>query len=79
MKPSITSQKVVTNNYSNRTDDNNQMTQLIGKMGEVVDRMGTMLGLSAAQLSAIKASAFDKDQMYTVMGRDQIYLNEQRL
>lgn len=79
MKPSITSQKVVTNNYSNRNDDNSQMTQLIVKMGEVVDRMGTMLGLSAAQLSAIKASAFDKDQMYTVMGRDQIYLNEQRL
>ena len=80
LRPSMGGQ-VVNNTYNstNNSGQDKQMNQLISKMSEVADRMGTMLGLSAAQLSAIKASAFDKDQMYTTMGRDQIYLDEQRL
>lgn len=80
IKPNMGGQ-VINNTYNstNNKSQDQQMNQLIAKMGEVADRMGTMLGLSAAQLSAIKASAFDKDHMYTTMGRDQIYLDEQRL
>ena len=81
LKPHMGGQ-VVNNTYNNNGNSKNQseqMNTLISKMSEVADRMGTMLGLSAAQLSAIKASAFDKDQMYTTMGRDQTYLDAQRL
>lgn len=78
LKPNVNNSSVVNNTYEGKSDDT-KMDQLLGKVAEMTNRLGTMLGLSAAQLSAIKASAFDKDQLYTTMGRDQIYLDEQRL
>lgn len=78
LKPNVNNSSVVNNTYEGKNDDT-KMDQLLGKVAEMTNRLGTMLGLSAAQLSAIKASAFDKDQLYTTMGRDQIYLDEQRL
>lgn len=56
-----------------------QVNQLIIQTAQMVDSMGQMLGLNAAQLTAIKAGAFDKTHMYSVMGRDQIMFNTQQL
>ena len=79
LKPNISGQQIVNNNYADTNGSNKQMSELLSQVTEMTNRLGTMLGLSSAQLSAIKASAFDKDQMYTTMGRDQTYLDAQRL
>ena len=79
LKPNISGQQIVNNNYADTDGNNKQMSELLSQVTEMTNRLGTMLGLSSAQLSAIKASAFDKDQMYTTMGRDQTYLDAQRL
>ena len=79
LKPNISGQQIVNNNYADTDGSNKQMSELLSQVTEMTNRLGTMLGLSSAQLSAIKASAFDKDQMYTTMGRDQTYLDAQRL
>lgn len=73
--------QVVTNNYngSQNNSDNQYMNEVIDRLGDVANRLGTMLGLNAAQLSAIKAGAFDKDQLYGTMGKDQIMFDAQRL
>lgn len=67
----------VGNSVSAITTD--QVNQLIIQTAQMVDSMGQMLGLNAAQLTAIKAGAFDKTHMYSVMGRDQIMFNTQQL
>lgn len=59
--------------------DNKYMGEVLDRLGKMTDRLGTMLGLNAAQLSAIKASAFDKNSLYSKMGMDQIYYDAQRL
>lgn len=79
LKPNISGQQIVNNNYADTDRNNKQMSELLSQVTEMTNRLGTMLGLSSAQLSAIKASAFDKEQMYTTMGRDQTYLDAQRL
>ena len=45
----------------------------------MLNRFGTMLGLNAAQLSAIKAGAFDKNQFYGIEGTDQALFDNQHL
>lgn len=67
----------VTDSGSAVTTD--QVNQLINHTAQMVDRMGQILGLNAAQLTAIKASAFDKTHMYSVMGRDQTFFDAQQL
>lgn len=79
LKPNISGQQIVNNNYADTDGNNKQMSELLSQVTEMTNRLGMMLGLSSAQLSAIKASAFNKDQMYTTMGRDQTYLDAQRL
>ena len=79
LKPNISGQQIVNNNYADTDGNNKQMNELLSQVTEMTNRLGMMLGLSSAQLSAIKASAFNKDQMYTMMGRDQTYLDAQRL
>ena len=59
--------------------DNKYMGEVLDRLGKMTDRLGTMLGLNAAQLSAIKASAFDKNDLYSKMGMDQVYYDAQRL
>lgn len=82
LSPDIRSQQVVNNSNSyvtnNQTGDSS-MKEMVGKMDELIGKFGTMLGLNAAQLSAIKASAFDKDQLYGTMGKDQVYFDAQQL
>lgn len=82
LNPDIRSQKVVNNSNSYVTNNqagDSSMREMVGKMDELIGKFGTMLGLNAAQLSAIKASAFDKDQLYGTMGKDQVYFDAQQL
>lgn len=79
IQPVRNSTKVVNNNQSASVTDNKTMREVLNRLGEMTDRLGTMLGLNAAQLNAIKASAFDKNQLYSTMGKDQIYYDAQRL
>lgn len=79
IQPVRSSTKVVNNNQSISATDNKTMREVLSQLGEMTDRLGTMLGLNAAQLSAIKASAFDKNDLYSKMGTDQIYYDAQRL
>ena len=55
------------------------MNEVLDQLGNVADRLAMMLGQGDAQLSAIKASAFDKNDLYGTMGIDQVYLDAQRL
>lgn len=79
IQPVRNSTKVVNNNQSASVTDNKTMREVLNRLGEMTDRLGTMLGLNAAQLSAIKASAFDKNDLYSKMGIDQVYYDAQRL
>lgn len=76
---SLQAQPVTSVGNSGSVITTDQVNQLIIQTAQMVDRMGQMLGLNAAQLTAIKAGAFDKTHMYSVMGRDQIMFNTQQL
>ena len=71
--------KATNNAQGANTPDNKYMGEVLDRLGKMTDRLGTMLGLNAAQLSAIKASAFDKNDLYSKMGIDQVYYDAQRL
>ena len=75
----LKAQPVVSVADSGSTVTTDQVNQLINHTAQMVDRMGQILGLNAAQLTAIKASAFDKTHMYSVMGRDQTFFDAQQL
>ena len=75
----LKAQPVVSVSDSGSTVTTDQVNQLINHTAQMVDRMGQILGLNAAQLTAIKASAFDKTHMYSVMGRDQTFFDAQQL
>lgn len=76
---SLRAQPVTSVGNSGSVITTDQVNQLIIQTAQMVDSMGQMLGLNAAQLTAIKAGAFDKTHMYSVMGRDQIMFNIQQL
>lgn len=76
---SLRAQPVTSVGNSSSAITTDQVNQLIIQTAQMVDSMGQMLGLNAAQLTAIKAGAFDKTHMYSVMGRDQIMFNTQQL
>lgn len=76
---SLRDQPVTSVGNSGSAITTDQVNQLIIQTAQMVDSMGQMLGLNAAQLTAIKAGAFDKTHMYSVMGRDQIMFNTQQL
>lgn len=76
---SLRAQPVTSVGNSGSVITTDQVNQLIIQTAQMVDSMGQMLGLNAAQLIAIKAGAFDKTHMYSVMGRDQIMFNTQQL
>ena len=76
---SLRAQPVTSVGNSGSVITTDQVNQLIIQTAQMVDSMGQMLGLNAAQLTAIKAGAFDKTHMYSVMGRDQIIFNTQQL
>ncbi|MCT3444369.1 phage tail tape measure protein [Limosilactobacillus fermentum] len=76
---SLRAQPVISVGNSGSAITTDQVNQLIIQTAQMVDSMGQMLGLNAAQLTAIKAGAFDKTHMYSVMGRDQIMFNTQQL
>lgn len=76
---SLRAQPVTSVGNSGSAITTDQVNQLIIQTAQMVDSMGQMLGLNAAQLTAIKAGAFDKTHMYSVMGRDQIMFNTQQL
>ena len=78
-KPNLQSSQVVTNNYNGGQTDNGMPKELLNRMDQLIGRFGTLLGLNAAQLSAIKAGAFNKDQLYGTMGKDQIFFDNQSL
>ncbi|WP_242361239.1 phage tail tape measure protein [Limosilactobacillus antri] len=71
--------KGTNNSQGTSAPDNKYMGEVLDRLGKMTDRLGTMLGLNAAQLSAIKASAFDKNDLYSKMGMDQVYYDAQRL
>ena len=75
----LKAQPVVSVSDSGSTVTTDQVNQLINHTAQMVDRMGQILGLNAAQLTAIKANAFDKTHMYSVMGRDQTFFDAQQL
>ena len=78
-KPNMQSTQVV-NNYNNGGQSNNGMQkEMLDRMDQMLNRFGTMLGLNAAQLSAIKAGAFDKNQFYGIEGTDQALFDNQHL
>lgn len=79
IQPVQVSAKATNNSQGTSTPDNKYMGEVLDRLGKMTDRLGTMLGLNAAQLSAIKASAFDKNDLYSKMGTDQIYYDAQRL
>lgn len=79
IQPVQVSAKGTNDSQSASTQDNKYMGEVLERLGKMTDRLGTMLGLNAAQLNAIKASAFDKDSLYSKMGMDQIYYDAQRL
>ncbi|MEN2245259.1 phage tail tape measure protein [Limosilactobacillus fermentum] len=76
---SLRAQPVTSVGNSGSAITTDQVNQLIIQTAQMVDSMSQMLGLNAAQLTAIKAGAFDKTHMYSVMGRDQIMFNTQQL
>ncbi|MES1079804.1 phage tail tape measure protein [Limosilactobacillus fermentum] len=76
---SLRAQPVTSVGNSGSAITTDQVDKLIIQTAQMVDSMGQMLGLNAAQLTAIKAGAFDKTHMYSVMGRDQIMFNTQQL
>ena len=76
---SLRAQPVTSVGNSGSAITTDQVNQLIIQTAQMVDSMGQMLGLNAAQLTAIRAGAFDKTHMYSVMGRDQIMFNTQQL
>ena len=76
---SLRAQPVTSVGNSGSAITTDQVNQLIIQTAQMVDSMDQMLGLNAAQLTAIKAGAFDKTHMYSVMGRDQIMFNTQQL
>lgn len=76
---SLRAQPVTSVGNSGSVITTDQVNQLIIQTAQMVDSMGQMLGLNVAQLTAIKAGAFDKTHMYSVMGRDQIMFNTQQL
>lgn len=76
---SLRAQPVTSMGNSGSAITTDQVNKLIIQTAQMVDSMGQMLGLNAAQLTAIKAGAFDKTHMYSVMGRDQIMFNTQQL
>ncbi|MRG89082.1 phage tail tape measure protein [Limosilactobacillus reuteri] len=78
-KPNMQNTQVV-NNYNNGGQSNNGMQkEMLDRMDQMLNRFGTMLGLNAAQLSAIKAGAFDKNQFYGIEGTDQALFDNQHL
>ncbi len=78
-KPNMQSTQVV-NNYNNGGQSNNGMQkEMLDRMDQMLNRFGTMLGLNAAQLSAIKAGTFDKNQFYGIEGTDQVLFDNQHL
>lgn len=79
IQPVQVSAKGTNDSQSASTSDNKYMGEVLERLGKMTDRLGTMLGLNAAQLSAIKASAFDKNDLYSKMGMDQVYYDAQRL
>lgn len=79
IQPVQKSTQVINNNQSVNNSNDKYMGEVLDRLGKMTDRLGTMLGLNAAQLNAIKASAFDKNQLYSTMGTDQIYYDAQRL
>lgn len=82
LSPEIRGQQVINNSNSYVTNNqagDSSMKEMVEKMDDLIGKFGTMLGLNAAQLSAIKASAFDKNQLYSTMGRDQVFYDAQKL
>lgn len=83
LKPNVGATNVVNNHNSyvtnNSNSSNEPINELVDRMDKLLGSFGTMLGLNAQQLSAIKASAFDKDQLYGTMGKDQVYFDAQHL
>lgn len=78
-RPNLQSSQVATNNYRGGQTDNGMQKEILDRMDQMLGRFGTLLGLNAAQLSATKAGAFNKDQLYGTMGKDQIFLDNQLL
>lgn len=78
-KPNLQSSQVVTNNYNGGKTDNSMQKEMLNRMDQLLGRFGTLLGLNVAQLSATKAGAFNKDQLYGTMGKDQIFFDNQSL
>ena len=78
-RPNLQSSQVATNNYRGGQTDNGMQKEILDRMDQMLGRFGTLLGLNAAQLSATKAGAFNKDQLYGTMGKDQIFLYNQLL
>lgn len=79
-KPNQQSPQIVTNNYNSSGQSNtNMQKQILNRMDQMVSRFGAMLGLNAAQLSAIKAGAFNKNQFYGMEGTDQVLFDNQNL
>lgn len=76
---SLRAQPVTSMGNSGSAITTDQVDKLIIQTAQMVDSMSQMLGLNAAQLTAIKAGAFNKTHMYSVMGRDQIMFNTQQL
>jgi TP901 family phage tail tape measure protein len=79
IQPVQVSAKSTNDSQDTSAPDNKYMGEVLERLGKMTDRLGTMLGLNAAQLSAIKASAFDKNDLYSKMGMDQVYYDAQRL
>lgn len=83
LKPNVGATNVVNNHNSyvtnNSNSSNEPINELVDRMDKLLGSFGTMLGLNAQQLSAIKASAFNKDQLYGTMGKDQVYFDAQHL
>ncbi|MQB56504.1 phage tail tape measure protein [Limosilactobacillus reuteri] len=78
-KPNMQSTQVV-NNYNNGGQSNNGIQkEMLDRMDQMLNRFGTMLGLNVAQLSAIKAGAFNKNQFYGIEGTDQALFDNQHL
>lgn len=53
--------------------------QMATAMEKMIGQVSQLIGLSAAQIKAVKAGAFDKSQLYGQFGIDQHYFNQQQI
>lgn len=53
--------------------------QMATAMEKMIGQVAQLIGLSAAQIKAVKAGAFDKTQLYGQFGIDQHYFNQQQI